>query len=545
MFDKVIVITDRSVLDVQLQDTIYQFEHIPGVVEKISEKAEESKSAQVARALANETSKIIIVTLQTFPYVLDKLADVRDRRYAVLVDEAHSSQSGESAAALKRALLKLGSGDVDEDGDPLTASALARGRHDALSYFTFTATPKAKTLELFGTPDPGTANPRPFHVYSMRQAIDEGFILDVLRNYVTYKTYWKLANANPDDPEVDPRKAGVQLARFAELHPTSMQQRAELIVEHFRAHTRDRLDGRAKAMVVTRSREHAVRLYQAIRDYADEVQGYRDCAVLVAISGEIEIDGMQHSEYTLNGFGERELPAAFAYTRADDPHAATSAKVEYRILVVAEKYQTGFDQPLLTTMYVDKPLKGVAAVQTLSRLNRTHPLKSQEDLFVLDLANEAEEIQQEFRPFYETTITTPTDPNLLYTAERAVLDHALLVESEMQSFAEAYLRAQGSARTEAQWQRAHAELYRFTDRPGPFRGTAHRRPRHRRGVPRRAARLRPHVRVLVPDRRLHRPGPGTALPLRQTPAQPAATPRGPERGHRAGRSHSPADQQDR
>lgn len=462
VFDKVIVITDRSVLDRQLQDTIYQFEHIPGVVQKISERAEGAKSTQIATALDSETSKIIIATLQTFPFVLERLGDIKDRRYAVLVDEAHSSQSGESAAALKRALLKLGSDDVDEDGDPLTASALARGRHQALSYFAFTATPKPKTIELFGTPHPVTGNPTPFHVYSMRQAIDEGFILDVLRNYVTYKTYWKLVNENPEDPEVDPRKARAELARFVDLHPTSMQQRAQVIVEHFRTHVRTRLRGRAKAMVVTRSREHAVRLFHAIRSYVD-LRGYTECGALCAISGEIEIDGARHTESTMNGFTEAALPAAFGYTRADDPHAAQRPKQEYRILVVAEKYQTGFDQPLLTTMCVDKVLKGVAAVQTLSRLNRTHPLKSQDDLFVLDFANDADDVQQAFKPFYETALTTPTDPNLLYDAERAVRDHALLVESEMQSFADAYLAAQGKPQTEAQWQRAHAELYRFTD----------------------------------------------------------------------------------
>ena len=449
VFDKVIVITDRSVLDRQLQDTIYQFEHIPGVVQKISDKGEGAKSAQIAIALDNETSKIIIATLQTFPFVLEKLGDIKNRRYAVVVDEAHSSQSGESAAVLKRVLLKFGSDDVD-DGDPLTASALARGRHRELSYFAFTATPKPKTIELFGTPHPATGNPGPFHVYSMRQAIDEGFILDVLRNYVTYKTYWKLVNENPDDPEVDPRKASAQLARFAELHPTSMQQRAEVIMEHFRSHVRSRLGGRAKAMLVTRSREHAVKLFFAIRSYVDDL-GYTDCGALCAISGDIEVDGVHHSESTLNGFSEAALSGHFGYTRADDQREAK--KDEYRILVVAEKYQTGFDQPLLTTMYVDKALKGVAAVQTLSRLNRTHPLKSQDDLFVLDFANEAEDVQEAFKPFYEAALTTPTDPNLLYEAERAVMDHSLLVESEMVAFAVAL--AKGN----------HADLYRFTDPP--------------------------------------------------------------------------------
>lgn len=462
VFDKVIVITDRDVLDRQLQDTIYQFEHASGVVRRISDSAPGSKSQQVADALADATSKIIIVTVQTFPYVLDLSTELRGTRFAVIVDEAHSSQSGDSATALKKVLGKLGADDVDEDADPLTASALARGRHPNLSYFAFTATPKPKTLELFGVPDPVTGNFQPFHVYSMRQAIEEGFILDVIRNYVTYATYWRLANANAGDPEVDEKKAGSALARFVSLHETTMNQRAEVIVEHFRTHTRDRLGGRAKAMAVTRSREHAVRLYRAVVDYID-MRGY-DFGTLVAFSGELDLgDGDKVTESKINGLSEKELPAAFGYARADDPHAAAAPKTEYRILVVADKYQTGFDQPLLTTMYVDKKLHGVAAVQTLSRLNRIHPRKSQDDIFVLDFANDADDVLAAFRPYYEEASTTPTDPNLLYTAEREVMDFALLVESEMDAFARAYLDAQRAATSDAAWKRAHADLYRFTD----------------------------------------------------------------------------------
>ncbi|MFD1531924.1 type I restriction enzyme subunit R domain-containing protein [Pseudonocardia aurantiaca] len=216
---------------------------------------------------------------------------------------------------------------------------------------------------------------------------------------------------------------------------------------------------------MTSSRDHAVRLYRKLVAYA-EMRGYDDCGLLVAFSGELAVDGSQEDKVTevgVNGFSETELPKKFAYTRADDPHADVNPKPEYRILVVADKYQTGFDQPLLTTMYVDKKLQNVAAVQTLSRLNRTHPLKSQEDLLVLDMANEAEDIRTEFKPFYETTTTPPADPNLLYGAERAVMGFALLVESEMEAFAAAYLAAESRSSTEAQWQRAHADLYRFTD----------------------------------------------------------------------------------
>ena len=233
----------------------------------------------------------------------------------------------------------------------------------------------------------------------MRQAIDEGFILDVLRNYLTYRTYWRLRNAAVEEAsrQVDPRKAKARLVRAAELHPTSQEQRAQIIVDHFREHAMGRLGGRAKAMVVTRSREHAVKLYQAIRAYADRRE-FTDCAALVAFSGTLSLEGIDYTEPKLNGFAERELPARFGYVKADDPHAATRGQREYRILVVAEKYQTGFDQPLLTTMYVDKPLVGLAAVQTLSRLNRTAPLKSQEDVCVLDFANNAEDIQAASSP---------------------------------------------------------------------------------------------------------------------------------------------------
>ncbi|MEV4831060.1 type I restriction endonuclease [Micromonospora sp. NPDC049257] len=460
VFDKVIIITDRVVLDRQLQDTVFQFEHVPGVVQRI-----DKDSAQLAAALQGETAKVVITTMQKFPYILNQVQGLRGKRFAVIVDEAHSSQSGDSAAALKKVLLRLGSDDVDESGDLLTASALARGRHQTLSYFAFTATPKAKTLELFGTPHPVTGDAQPFHTYSMRQAIEEGFILDVLRNYLTYKSYWKLANANPDDPEVDPKKAGAQLARFASLHPTMQAQKAEIIVEHFLKHTAPRLGGRAKAMVVTASREGAVRLHTAIRKYV-ELHGYAGCGSLVAFSGELEVDGVEYTEARVNGFGEGELTDRFAYTAADDRHAGTpraKQAVEYRLLVVAEKYQTGFDQPLLTTMYVDKLLKNVAAVQTLSRLNRTHPLKTQGDVFVLDFVNEAGDVAAHFRPYFETAATTPTDPNLLYTAQHAVTGYPVLVESEMQAYAEALLAAEAKATTDTGLQRAHAALYRFTE----------------------------------------------------------------------------------
>lgn len=273
---------------------------------------------------------------------------------------------------------------------------------------------------------------------------------------------WRLANAAVEaaevaDPEVDPAKAKAKLVRAAELHPESQDQRAQIIVDHFRTEVSDRIGGRAKAMAVTRSREHAVRLYQAIHRYLRK-RNIIDCDVLVAFSGTLTVDEIDETESKLNGFSEAALPGAFAYTKIDDPQAHARNQKEYRILVVAEKYQTGFDQPLLAAMYVDKPLAGVAAVQTLSRLNRTHQDKTQDDVFVLDFANEAEDIQKAFKPYFETTITEPTDPNLLYDKQREVMDFQLLVESEMDDFAEAYL---GVEATEGQWDKAHAQLYRL------------------------------------------------------------------------------------
>ncbi|MFE2105882.1 type I restriction endonuclease subunit R [Kitasatospora sp. NPDC059463] len=462
VFDKVIVITDRRVLDKQLQDTIYQFDHKAGVVVRIDEN-----SQQLADALTGPTARIVITTVQKFPFVLDKVAGLGAQRYAVIIDEAHSSQGGESAAALKKALGRLGSDAVDEDGDPLTAAALARGKQPNLSFFAFTATPKAKTIDLFGTPYPnagsGEQEKGPFHVYSMRQAIEEGFILDVLGNYITYATYFKLQEAAAEEAEqqVDPRKARSKLVRAALMSEASMASRAKIIVDHFRSHSSPRLGGRAKAMVVTSSREHAVRLYQAMRTYIDQ-RGFTDCGTLVAFSGALTLDGIEYTEPKLNGFPERELPIRFGYTRVDDPNPPSVPKPEHRILVVAEKYQTGFDQPLLTTMYVDKILVKLAAVQTLSRLNRTHPLKTTEDLFILDFANRPEDIEQAFQQYYEASITEPTDPNLLFDRQNEVMAYQLLVEAEMDAFVTAYFAAfQGGMATDTAIMKAHARLYGY------------------------------------------------------------------------------------
>jgi type I restriction enzyme R subunit len=437
IFHKVIVITDRVVLDRQLQSTVAGFDHTPGTIVKIDEN-----SAQLRDALTGNTARVIITTLQKFPVVAEAAAKVAGQRFAVLVDEAHSSTTGEAMKDLKK-VLAGGSPDDDaavlaaaeaaeaalgeaDEVDALVESMLARGRHDNISFFAFTATPKPKTLELFGqkiVDAAGEERAVPFHLYSMRQAIEEGFILDVLANYTTYDTYYRLANsASAVDPEVPIGKASAALARFVSLHPTNLAQKAEIIVEHFRTKTAGKIGGKAKAMVVTRSRLHAVRYYEAITKYIN-AKGYDktepSLKALVAFSGTV-VDpadpAVTYTESIVNGFGESQLPKKFA---GDD----------YQILIVAEKYQTGFDQPLLHTMYVDKKLAGVKAVQTLSRLNRIHPGKS--DTFVLDFANSAEEITEAFAPFFEETAATPTDPNLLYTLQGTLTGAQVIHPDEM------------------------------------------------------------------------------------------------------------------
>jgi type I restriction enzyme, R subunit len=469
VFHKVIVITDRTVLDKQLQRTIYQFDHTPGVVMRIDED-----SAQLAAALEDSTSKIIISTLQKFPYVLDKIAgtELGGKRYAVIVDEAHSSQGGDAAARLRQAIGADNEGRPDET--PLEYLGRMRRKQPNLSYFAFTATPTSRTLNLFGRFDPTRPNPDkpgeigmnvPFHVYSMRQAIEEGYILDVLANYITWNLKWRLRNLAVEqhesisaNPEVDEGKAKRELVKFAVRHPTSVDQRAKLIVDDFRDNVDRRLGGRAKAMVVTSSRQDALAMYQAMQTYTDAL-GY---GTLVAFSGSLEpTPGVTVTEAQLNGFSEGQLPKMFDYTRADDPHAAANDKREYRLLVVAEKYQTGFDQPLLCAMYVDKPLTGVAAVQTLSRLNRIHPLKSQDDVRVLDFVNSADDIQASFKPWFQTTIAQPEDPNLLYDKQREVMAYAVLAVPEMEAFVRVLTEAGPGRLPDAAERSLHARLHGY------------------------------------------------------------------------------------
>jgi len=453
LFDSVVVVTDRRVLDKQLQDAIYQLDHKQGVVQLIDQHSD-----QLATALEKGTP-IIVTTLQKFPYVTQKVAELPGHTYAVIVDEAHSSQTGESARTMKEVLAapSLEAAAEQEDGgqgddyeDRITQVMQSRGPQKNLSFFAFTATPKGKTLEVFGRPG-ADGEPTAFHLYSMRQAIEEGFILDVLANYTTYKTYYGLVKAIEDDPDVPKHKAQAKLARFMSLHPHNLAQKTEVMVEHFRRNVRQRIGGRAKAMVVTASRLHAVRYKQAFDRYLAE-KGYSDIKALVAFSGKVK-DPEGDKEYTevgMNkGIQEKELPGKFDSD-------------EYQLLLVAEKYQTGFDQPLLHTMYVDKRLSGVHAVQTLSRLNRTTPGK--EDCFVLDFVNEADEIREAFKPYYEQTILAEkADPQQLYTLQQELDELQVYFQSEVESFAKVFYLppAQQKATDQA---KLHGILKPATDR---------------------------------------------------------------------------------
>ena len=447
VFHSVVVVTDRRVLDQQLQATIYQFEHKTGVVEKIDEDTQ-----QLARALSHGTP-IVITTIQKFPFISQALStlekrgsgvriDTAGKRFAVIVDEAHSSQSGETATALRGMLNKAGIEAAiaaqlsDEEDDDLSddakatvlRDALQRARQPNLSFFAFTATPKFKTKALFEEPGPSGASP--FHEYTMRQAIEEGFVMDVLQNYTTYKRFYGLIKQIEDDPDVPRRKAAKVLTRYLELHPVNIEQVVSVIAEHFRLHVMHELGGRAKAMVVTGSRLAAVRYKLAFDRYIKE-KGYTGIRSLVAFSGTVEDPddpGSSYTEVAMNdGLAESELPETFG-------------RDDYRVLLVAEKYQTGFDQPLLQTMYVVKRLAGVQAVQTLSRLNRIAPGKSR--TFILDFANEEDDIYKAFKPYYEATPAGENaDPHRLSELQHRLLEWAIFTPSDVIEFAEVWYRA--------------------------------------------------------------------------------------------------------
>jgi type I restriction enzyme R subunit len=434
VFDSIIVITDRRVLDRQLQRTIRQFEQTSGVVENI-----DRTSRQLKEAL--ELGKnIIVTTLQKFPVIVDQIQTLSGQRFAVIIDEAHSSQTGESTKKLKTVLsaTSLEAAEAEEGGeeedleDRIIAEAKKRGRIANLSYFAFTATPKAKTLELFGTRQPDGSF-APFSLYSMRQAIEEGFILDVLENYTTYKTYFNLLKTIKDDPRYDRNKAAFLLRNFVELHEHTIKQKVAIIVEHFHENVAHQIDGKAKAMIVTRSRLHAVRYKLAIDEYLRE-KGY-PYQSLVAFTGTVK-DGGDFTETGMN-------TASSGTHIPDTATADTFNQAPYHFLVVANKFQTGFDQPLLVAMYVDKKLGGVNAVQTLSRLNRVHPGKT--GTVVLDFANEADEIKTAFEDYYDRTILTEaTDPNRLYDIQAQLDDYHFYQPSDIDTFAKVFFNPKGT-----------------------------------------------------------------------------------------------------
>lgn len=439
VFDSVIVITDRTVLDSQLQDTIYQFDHNEGMIARVNrEEAQGSKSSQLAGELKASTS-IIIVTIQTFPHVLEAIrkdSTLAGRSFAVIADEAHSSQTGTTARKLREVLMAEQLGDEEEldSEDILRLSLEARKGSKNISYFAFTATPKGKTLELFGRcPDPESPasddnKPEAFHVYSMRQAIEEGFILDVLQNYTSYRVAYQLAHQNPEsDHEVDSKKAASKMAKWVRLHPHNIAQKVETIIEHFNSKVKHLLGGEAKAMVVTSSRLEAVRYKLAFEKYVAN-KGYENVNAMVAFSGEVNDPDFPDTPFTEKSMNPN--------LRGRDMRKAFDTN-DYQIMLVANKFQTGFDQNKLVAMYVDKPLKGVECIQTLSRLNRTRQGKNQ--TFVLDFVNDPEEVLAEFKVYFQTAeLSGVSDPNLVYEIMEKLNAVGIYQWVEVENFVEAY-----------------------------------------------------------------------------------------------------------
>lgn len=420
VFNTAIIVTDRVVLDRQLQNTVAQFEQTKGVVQKI-----DGTSRQLKEAIQNG-ARIIITTIHKFSTDhLKEISGQGDRKFAVLIDEAHGSQSGKHADNLAKTLSRDSEEDTPSGIEDMIADyQRQRGPQSNVSYFAFTATPRNVTLERFGIKG-ADGLPQPFHLYSMRQAIEEGFILDVLQNYMTYKAYYQLEKVIEDDPDLSGRSAQRKVARFATLHPTAIAQKVEVIIEHFRRHVAKEIHGSAKAMVVTQSREHALKYYFSIKEYIEN-HHYGDLKALVAFSGEMDFEGESYTEADINGFAETELPKKFE-------------TAEYQLLIVAEKYQTGFDQPKLCAMYVDRKLDGLQAVQTLSRLNRT--CAGKERTFVLDFQNTIEDIQNAFKPFFEaTSVEDISDPNQIYELEGRIKAFSIIDDEEVNRFAEIYYK---------------------------------------------------------------------------------------------------------
>ncbi|HRS37138.1 MAG TPA: DEAD/DEAH box helicase family protein, partial [Thermoanaerobaculia bacterium] len=423
VFDSIIVVTDRRILDQQIRDTIRQFAQVGATV------GHAEHSGDLRKFIA-EGKKIIISTVQKFPFILDEIGtEHQGRRFAIIIDEAHSSQGGRTSAAMSMALSASEAEEEDETlEDTINRLMEARKLLPNASYFAFTATPKNKTLEIFGEPDPqldGTVKHRPFHSYTMKQAIQEGFILDVLRQYTPVDSYYKLVKKIEGDPEFDTKRAKKKLRRYVESHDHAIRLKAEIMVDHFHEQVLalQKIGGEARAMVVTSGIERAIQYFHAIRDYL--VERKSRCQAIVAFSGEHEYGGAKVTEASLNGFPSNRIAEKFR----QDP---------YRFLICADKFQTGYDEPLLHTMYVDKQLSGIRAVQTLSRLNRAHPKKH--DVFVLDFMNDIDTIQQAFADYYRTTILAEeTDPNKLHDLKAALDAHQVYARAQIDELVELYL----------------------------------------------------------------------------------------------------------
>jgi len=422
-FDSIVVVTDRKILDKQIRDTIKQFAQVGATVGHAERSGD-------LRKFISDGKKVIISTVQKFPFILDEIgAEHRGRRFAIVIDEAHSSQGGRSSAALSMALSAAGTEDDDETlEDKINRLMEAKKLLPNASYFAFTATPKNKTLEIFGEPQPqadGKVRHLPFHSYTMKQAIQEGFILDVLKHYTPVESYYKLVKKVESDPEFDTKRAKKKLRRYVESHDHAIRLKAEIMVDHFHEQVLalNKIGGQARAMVVTSGIERAIQYYHAFRDYLGERKSpYR---AIVAFSGEHEYGGAKVTEASLNGFSSIQIPDRIA----EDP---------YRFLICADKFQTGYDEPLLHTMYVDKTLSGIKAVQTLSRLNRAHPQKH--DVFVLDFMNDTDMIQEAFADYYRTTILSEeTDPNKLHDLTAALDAHQVYTQPQIEQLVEFYL----------------------------------------------------------------------------------------------------------
>lgn len=442
IFDSVIVVTDRKVLDSQIRDNVKGFEGISGVVEAITQGSRQLKNA------LEEGKKIIITTIQKFPYILDEITSLKSKTFAIIIDEAHSSQSGTNAQKMSEAIRDKSLDEEEEAREELDEKIIEIIKNKKLqknaSYFAFTATPKPKTLEMFGMPCEINGEVRfiPFHLYSMKQAIEEGFILDVLRGYTTYKSYYKiLSSIKDDDPRYDKKKANAKLKAYVENHKDSIAKKAEIMIEHFFTHSYKKIGAKAKAMVVTKSRKSAIYYYFAFRKYLKD--HYPQFEAIVAFSGELHLDGEIYSESALNGFSEGVLKEEFK-------------KDKYKFLIVAEKYQTGFDEPFLHTMYVDKKLSGVSAVQTLSRLNRI--CKDKEDTCVLDFVNSHEEIAESFSTFYEQTyLGQGSDPEKIFELKSNLLEYEIYTQDEVDAFVESILK-------EEKENSIHAQLDKIVER---------------------------------------------------------------------------------